>query len=125
MGMATSGLVRAEGNVTASVLPGDRFVVQRLGTGVTNSYWSPLEATVSELFGGSGLIVTATGSATLVGGTVSVAMASISASAIVLLTEQSATPLAVGAVVTAGTGFTITSTSNTDTSVVCYLVLDV
>jgi hypothetical protein len=125
LGISTSGIIRAEGNHVTSVLPTDEFVIQRLGTGVTNSYFSPYIATVSELFGGSGLIVTATGSATLVGGTVSVAMASISASAIVLLTEQSATPLAVGAVVTAGTGFTITSTSNTDTSVVAYQVLDV
>ena len=128
MGIATSGLIRAEGNAVTSVLTGDKFVIQRLGTGTGQAYYSPLEATVDEVatfVSGGTLRVRALGHATLSGGTIAVTMASITAAALVFVTEQGTGALAVSVAVTASTGFTLTSSSNADTAIVNYIVYDV
>lgn len=70
------------------------------------------------------------GRATLVAGTVTVALASVTATTIVLLTAQAlgtvtvAKPLAVTAR-SNGVSFTITSSDNTDTSVVGWVAIEV
>ena len=67
------------------------------------------------------------GSATLVGGTIAVANTSVTANSRILLghTTPGGTPGALFAsVVTVGSGFTITSTSATDTSVVAYEIFE-
>lgn len=67
------------------------------------------------------------GTATLVGGTVTVANTSVAANSRIFLTAQSvggtAGALAVTAR-TAGTSFTITSTSGTDTSTVAWMIVE-
>ena len=123
--MATSGLIRAEGETTAAVLTGDRVVIQRYTTFTnTNNYWEPLEATVDEIaaFAFGGLVVLGSGNATLAAGTVAVALPAITAGSLVFVTENSATPSALGVVITPGTGFAIHSSSGADTSVVSYIV---
>lgn len=124
--MVSMGVIRAEGNSVDAVVSGDKFVIQRFTsyTG-TNNVWVPYEATVDEVasFAFGGRPVLAVGRATLVAGTVTVALTTITAASLVFLTTNDATPNAVGVTVTAGTGFTITSASGADTSVVNYIVL--
>lgn len=66
----------------------------------------------------------ATGSATLVGGTVDVAMANVAAGAIIITNHKAfaGTPGLLSASATASTKITITSASGTDTSTVFYAV---
>jgi hypothetical protein len=117
--MVHMGVVRAEGTSTAAVLAGDKFVIQRFGVSGA-SYWQPFEALVTELLAGS--LTLAMGTATLVAGTVTVALPAITAGSKIQLTEASATPNALGYTINAGVGFTITSASGADTSVVSYTV---
>lgn len=125
--MVSMGVVRAEGTATAAVQAGDKFVVQRFG-GSPNNYYQPFEATIAEVntyvktnaLAGSSIL--GVGTATLVAGTVTVALASIAAGSKVLLTPADATPNALGYTINAGVGFTITSASGADTSVVSYVV---
>lgn len=69
------------------------------------------------------------GTATLVGGTVTVNTTAVTANSVIILTVQSlgtvtvATPVAVTAK-TAGTSFVITSSDNTDTSTIGYWIFD-
>ena len=127
MGMATSGIIRAEGQTATSVQSGDKFVVQRL-TNFTNqnNYFQPLEATVDQVasYALAGSTFVAAGRATLVAGTVTVANTAITANSIVVATPIDATPNALGVTLNAGVGFTITSASGADTSVVSYIVLN-
>ncbi len=125
MGIATSGLIRAEGNTTNAVLTGDRIVIQRYLSNNNGSYWTPFEATAGEIaaFALGGVSVLAVGQATLIAGVATVVLPTITGASLVLLTENSATPNAVGAVVTPATGFVIHSASGADTSVVNYIVL--
>lgn len=129
MGISTSGIIRAEGQAASSILTGDKFVIQRLGTTVTNAYYQPLEATVDELatfVGGGTLRIRALGTATFNGsGSIAVTMASITAAALVFATEHGTGAAAVSATVTASTGFTLTSSNSSDASVVNYIVYDV
>lgn len=125
MGIASMGIVRAEGQTTASVQSGDRVVVQRFTNfSAQNNFWEPKEATVDELasFVNGGVSMLGIGHATLVAGVATVALPAIAAGSVVLLSEANATPEALGYVVTAGTGFVIHSASNADTSVVSYVV---
>lgn len=118
--MVHMGVVRAEGTSTSAVQATDKFVVQRFG-GSPNNFYSPFEATVGEILGGS--ITLGVGTATLVAGTVTVALASITASSKIFLVEASATPSALGYTINAGVGFTITSANGADTSKVSWMVL--
>lgn len=124
MGMATSGIIRAEGNTTTQVLTGDRVVIQRYESNNNGAYWVPLEATVDEIsaFTSGGATVLAIGQATLTAGAATVVLATITAGSLVFLTENNASPNGVSVVVTAGTGFVIHSASGSDTSVVNYIV---
>lgn len=127
MGIASCGIIRAEGTATNSVVTGDKVVVQRY-TSYTNqnNYYQPLEATVDEIasFSLAGSTFKAAGRATLVAGAVTVALASVTASSVIVATPIDATPNALGITINAGVGFTITSASGTDTSVVSYIVLN-
>jgi hypothetical protein len=118
------GVVRAEGVNTATLLPTDKFVIQRFGAFDLNQ-WSPFEALVSEIstlfFGGS--TVLAVGTVTLVGGAATVVLATIAAGSKVFLTPADATPNALGYTISAGVHFVINSASGSDTSSVSYLVL--
>ncbi len=129
MGMASSGIIRAEGQAAASVLTGDKFVIQRYAVVTGESFYTPLEATVDELatfVAGGTLRVRALGTATLNGsGTVAVAMASITAAALVFVTVQGAEPQALSVAVNASTGFTIDSADGSADEVVNYIVYDV
>ncbi len=129
MGMAVSGVVRAEGNSAASVLTGDKFVIQRYAASAGESFYTPLEATMGEVatfVAGGTLRVRALGHATFNGsGTVSVAMSSITAAALVFATAQGTGAPGVSAVVTASTGFVLDSSNGSDSSVVNYIVYDV
>lgn len=129
MGMATSGIIRAEGQAAASVLTGDKFVIQRYAVVTGESFYTPLEATVDELatfVAGGTLRVRALGTATFNGsGSIAVAMASITAAALVFATEHGTGAAGVSATVTASTGFTLTSSNGSDASVVNYIVYDV
>ncbi len=120
------GVSRAEAQTTAAVQTGDRVLIQRF-TNFTaqNNVWVPLESTVDEIaaFALGGVAVQAVGTATLVGGTIAVAVPAITAGSVVLLTPADATPNALGYVITPGTGFAIHSSSGADTSNVSYLVL--
>lgn len=127
MGMATSGIIRAEGQSASSVQSGDKFVVQRLTTFTNqNNYFQPLEATVDQVanFALAGSTFKAAGRATLVGGTVTVPLTSVTANSVIIATPIDATPNALGITINAGVGFTITSASGADTSVVSYIVLN-
>lgn len=127
MGMATSGIIRAEGQTASSVQSGDKVVIQRL-TNYTNqnNYFQPLEATVNQVasYTLAGSTFVAAGRATLVAGAVTIANTSITANSIVVATPIDATPNALGITLNAGVGFTITSASNADTSVVSYIVMN-
>ncbi len=129
MGIATTGIIRAEGQAVSSLQTGDKFVIQRLGTTPTNSYYQPLEATVDEIAtfsSGGTLRVRALSTATLNGsGTVAVSMPSITAAALVFVTVQGAEAQSLAVAVTASTGFTITSSDVTADEVVNYIVYDV
>ncbi len=129
MGIATSGLIRAEGNAVASVVTGDTIVIQRYQSNANGAYWVPYESTVDEIAKfttGGTLSVRALGTATLNGsGTVSVSMASITAAALVFVTMQGTESNALSVVVTASTGFVIDSSDTTDDAVVNYIVYDV
>ena len=114
------GVVRAEGTSTAALQAGDIFVIQRFGVNGA-SYWSPFEATVGEILGGS--LTLAVGTVTLAAGTATVPLATITASSKIQLTEANASPNALGYVITAGVGFVIHSSSGADTSSVSYTVL--
>lgn len=120
------GVSRAEAQTTAAVQSGDRVLIQRF-TNFTaqNNVWVPLESTVDEIaaFAFGGLSVQAAGTATLVAGTITVAIPAITANSVVLLTPADATPNALGYTINAGVGITITSASGADTSKVSYLVL--
>lgn len=124
MGIATSGIIRAEGNTTASVLPTDRVVIQRYQSNNNGAYWVPYEATVGEIGLATlgGVTVQAIGSTTLAAGTATVALPAIAAGSLIFLTEANATPNALGYVITPGTGFVIHSASGADTSSVSYIV---
>lgn len=125
MGMKSMGLVMAEAQADAALAATDTIVVNHFTTFTnTNNYWEPLEATVAQLaaYTLAGLTVLGSGQATLVAGVATVALPAITAGSLVFLTENSAAPNAVGAVVTAGTGFVIHSSSGADTSVVNYIV---
>ena len=125
MGIATSGLIRAEGNATTFVLPTDLFVIQRYQSNNNGTYYVPYEASVSDLFGGVGFAVTGLGTATFNGsGSIAVAMATITAGALVFATEHGTGAAGVSVAVTAGTGFTLTSSNSSDASVVNYIVYD-
>jgi hypothetical protein len=66
------------------------------------------------------------GTATLVGGTVTVAVASITATSRVMITRRTAggTVGTLTYTVSAGTNFVVTSTSATDTSVIDYFIVE-
>jgi len=127
MGMAVSGIIRAEGQSASSVQSGDKVVIQRL-TNYTNqnNYFQPLEATVDQVasYTLAGSTFVAAGRATLAAGTVTVANTAITANSIVVATPIDATPNALGVTLNAGVGFTITSASGADTSVVSYIVMN-
>ncbi len=128
MGMASTGIIRAEGNSASSILDNDKFVIQRYGAAATEAFYTPLEATVDEMatyVSGGTLRVRALGQATLSSGTVTVTMATITAAAVIFLTPNDATPGALGVVVTASTNFAIHSSNGSDASVVNYIVYDV
>lgn len=125
MGIAVSGIIRAEGNTVASVLTGDRIVIQRYQSNNNGSYWVPYESTVGEIasFTSGGKSILAIGQATLNGsGTVTVALPAITAGALVFATENNATAAAISVVVTASTGFVLHSSNGSDASVVNYIV---
>ena len=69
---------------------------------------------------------TDSGTATLVAGTVTVALPSVTANSLVFVTRtlNGGTTGTIQAVVTAGTGFVLTSSSALDTSTVGYVVID-
>lgn len=117
-----SGLLEAEGVRVTSTLPTDLIVIQRFGYDVPSQY-SPLNTTIGALFGNAGFSVLASGTATLAAGTATVALPAITAGSAVFLTEENASPNALGYVITAGTGFVIHSASGADTSSVSYFVL--
>lgn len=125
--MVHAGVVRAEAQPAASVLGTDKFVIQRFG-GVPNNYYTPFEATISEVNSYvqtnalAGSHVLAIGTVTLVAGTATVALASIAAGSKVFLCEANAAPNALGYVITAGVNFVIHSANGADTSVVSYIV---
>lgn len=114
-----SGVVRAEGLNVNTVNDTDTFVIQRL----VGSYREPRIVPVANA------VDTAlkSGTATLVAGTATVTNADVKADSIILLTCQTpgGTPgfLRVSARVV-DTSFTILSSSNTDTSVVGYILIN-
>jgi hypothetical protein len=125
MGMKSTGLGIAEFAPAVALTALNTVIVNQLTTfTTTNNYWVPREMTLAELsaFVSGGVTVLAVGTATLSGGTATVALASIAAGSVVLLTEANATPNALGYVITAGTGFVIHSASGADTSSVSYVV---
>jgi hypothetical protein len=125
MGMKSMGLGIAEFQPAPEVSAADTVIINHF-TDFTaqNNYWTSREATLSELgsFILGGVTVLAIGKATLAAGTATVALSTITSGSLVFLTENSASPNALGAVVTAGTGFVIHSASGSDTSVVNYIV---
>lgn len=126
MGMKSMGLGIAEFQPAVALTAANTVVVNQYTTfAAQNNFWVPREATLAELGGLflAGATVLAVGQATLAAGAATVALADITAGSLVLLTENSATPAALGAVVTAGTGFVIHSANGADTSVVNYIVL--
>lgn len=135
MGMASVGIVRAEGQVVTTTASTDLVLLQRRDS--TTGQYSPGMITTSNLIlttVGAGLSIVSganarIGTSTLVAGTVTVANTSITANTRIFLTVQSlGTVTAAKAVsVTAksnGVSFTITSEDNTDTSVVAWLLVE-
>ena len=136
----TTGAFSASGNVsgnnvsaTANISGGNDMNLQGSGlVAESGGTWNVQGVNLAVHSAGNGLRVAEgsnakQGTATLVAGTVTVSNTSVTANSRILLTIQ--TPGgAVGAVYvsarTAGTSFTITSTSGTDTSTVAYEIIE-
>lgn len=95
------------------------------GYGVTAAAFAKAGGTATqELMADGSTTPKVTGTATLVAGTVTVANTSVTSNAMIFISRKTVGGTAgfIAYTVTAGTSFTITSSSNTDTSVVNYLI---
>lgn len=130
MGAASSGIVRAEGQLVTSTQSTDLFLIQTIDS--TTGQYSPREITANNALA-SGLKVQSSssriGTATLVAGTVTVSNTTVTANTRIFLTTQSlgtvTAPKAIAVTAkTANTSFVITSADNTDTSVIGWLLVE-